>query len=48
MILYEFEGKKILAEYGVLIPKSSVVNSENEKITIKALYFKRSGSFGQT
>lgn len=35
MILYEFEGKKLLAEAGIPTPKSQVVSSPEEKIKIK-------------
>lgn len=39
MILYEFEGKKILAEYGVSVPKSSIITQKDGEIDIKAPLF---------
>ena len=34
MILYEFEGKKILEEAGIKVPKSQLTRSFEEEITI--------------
>ncbi len=34
MILYEFEGKKLLEKAGIAVPKSQLVNSSDEKITL--------------
>ena len=36
MILYEFEGKKILAENGIQVPKSELVTSPDQKISLTA------------
>ncbi|MBI4157558.1 hypothetical protein HY502_01805, partial [Candidatus Woesebacteria bacterium] len=35
MILYEFEGKELLAKYGISVPKFQIVSSLKEKIRIK-------------
>ena len=35
MILYEFEGKELLAKYGISVPKSQIVSSLKEKIRVK-------------
>ena len=34
MILYEFEGKKILSENGINIPRSELVTSRNQAINL--------------
>ncbi len=35
MILFEFEGKELLAKYGINIPKSQLVTSLDEEVTVK-------------
>jgi succinyl-CoA synthetase beta subunit len=34
MILYEFEGKKILSQNGVNVPKSQIITSTSQKLTL--------------
>lgn len=36
MILYEFEGKELLAKHGIFVPKSQLVSSPKEIVKIKA------------
>lgn len=38
MILFEFEGKELLAKYGINIPASQLVSTKDEKITINPPY----------
>lgn len=35
MILFEFEGKKLLSKHGISIPKSQLISSLEEKVSIK-------------
>ena len=35
MILYEFEGKKLLSVAGIAVPRSQLINSKDEKISLK-------------
>ena len=35
MILYEFEGKKLLTDAGIAVPRSQLINSKDEKISLK-------------
>ena len=39
MILFEFEGKKLLKEAGVDVPKSQLITSESQKVEISAPFF---------
>jgi citryl-CoA synthetase large subunit len=36
MILFEFEGKELLSKFGINIPKSQVIRSKKEKVTLRA------------
>ncbi len=39
MILYEFEGKQILSQNGINVPKSQLISSSSEKIKISTPFF---------
>ncbi len=36
MLLYEFEGKQLFKKCGILIPKSQLIESESQRVTVKA------------
>lgn len=42
MILYEFEGKQILSQNGISIPKSQLISSKKTEVNIKTPFFAKS------